>query len=234
MITKMSETNQGLVQPEHIEGSEMTSRGMVWDWPSIVMLGLAVMISIWSFWPEKLVDHKDEKMVEVGQPSPGLWCVDAETGEPLVGMTPRGWFVWMVIAPADMAEKLRLEQEMEQVEKVWTGMADLDRWRRVLIVADKLQAEEWKGEVPAPALIPYEVGLATKRTWATWGSASRVRHVLIEPSGRILMIEPAELDQPGVLKRIAEDIRRRLRAWEGNFDDQPTFSVLSVGGFDLS
>jgi hypothetical protein len=48
------------------------------------------------------------------------------------------------------------------------------------------------------------------------------------------MIEPAELDQPGVLKRIAQDIRRRLRAWEGNFDDQPTFSVLSVGGFDLS
>ena len=127
----MSKTNQGLDLAEVEEGAELTLHGMVWDWPSIVMLGLAVIISIWSFWPEKSADHKDEKIVEVGQPSPGLWCVDAETGEPLMGMTPRGWFVWMVIAPADLAEKQRLEQEMERVEKAWAGMADLDRWRRV-------------------------------------------------------------------------------------------------------
>lgn len=220
----MSETNQGLVRPEQNESAEMTRQTMVWDWPSIVMLGLALIVSIWSFWPEKSANSTDEKIVGVGQPSPGLWCMDPETGEPLMGMTPRGWFVWMVIAPAGSSEKNRLEEEMELVEKVWAGMADLDRWRRVLIVSDKLQAEEFKGEVPAPALIPYEVGLATQRTWATWGQAARVRHVLIEPSGRILMIEPAELDQPGVLNRISEDIRRRLRAWEGNFDDQPTFS----------
>ena len=34
----------------------------------------------------------------------------------------------------------------------------------------------------------------------------------------------AEADQPGSVKRISDEIRRRMQQWEGNFDDQPRFS----------
>jgi len=51
-----------------------------------------------------------------------------------------------------------------------------------------------------------------------------VRHVMVEPTGRILLIEPAETDHPGGLEKIRDDLRRRLRAWEGEFDDLPRFS----------
>ncbi len=226
IITEMSAIDQGLVTPGGDEHEFRSKPGAFWDWPSVVMLIMAVAILVWSFWPVGKAVEDAERTVGVGQTSPGLWCVVPGNGEPLLGMTPRGWFVWMVIGPADLSEKNRLQEELEKLEQVWAEMADLDRWRRVVIVADQNQGVEMGEQVPAPAMIPYEVGLATKRTWATWGQAGRVRHVLIEPSGRILMIEPSEEDQPGVLKRISEEIRRRLRAWEGNFDDQPKFSSL--------
>lgn len=188
------------------------------------MIALALAVSIWSFWPLNLQENRSEPTIATGQRVPGLWCVDSATGEPLLGLLPRGWFVWLVLAPADAAEKLRLDQELGQIQKRWSGMADLDRWRGVVVVADKEQGVAIADRLRALGMIPLDVGLATARTWATWGHAGRVRHVLIEPTGRILMIEPAEADQPGSLKRISDDIRRRMQQWEGNFDDQPRFS----------
>ena len=197
---------------------------MAWDWPSALMIALAVAVSIWAFWPETKGGALPDATVATGQRAPGLWCVDSATSEPLLGLMPRGWFVWLVVAPADDSEKLRLDKELQHVLRAWSGMADLDRWRGVVVVAEKRQGVAVGDELRKSGLPALDVGLATKRTWATWGHAGRVRHVLVEPTGRILMIEPAEADQPGSVKRISDEIRRRMQQWEGNFDDQPRFS----------
>jgi hypothetical protein len=203
---------------------EMAEQAWIWDLPSILMVIAAVVISMICFWPTKPVLESNEKPVSVGLAAPGLWCVDATTGQPALGLVPRGWFTWLVISPAHLNGSNRLDQELQSLEKQWQAMADLDRWRRVVIVTDPRQAEDFLVKVPQPAMIPFDAVLGTARTWKAWGSAERVRHILIEPSGRILMIEPAEMDQPGSVKRIAEDLRRRLQTWEGEFDDLPRFS----------
>jgi len=225
IITKMKTTSQGEVLPDSTTDTEILQERASWDWPSALMIALAVVVSLWCFWPARSNREQPEESLATGQQAPGLWCVDASTAEPLLGLVPRGWFVWLVLAPADAAEKSRLDKELQQIQKTWAGMADLDRWRGVLVVAQKEQGQAIISQMRALGLVsPWDLGLATRRTWATWGYASRVRHVLVEPTGRILLIEPAATEQPGSLKKISDEIRRRIQQWEGNFDDQPRFS----------
>jgi hypothetical protein len=221
----MKTTSQGEVPPDSIIDPVIDPQQHGWDWPSALMIALAVAVSLWCFWPDRNDQKSVAAQVAAGQRAPGLWCVDAATSEPLLGLLPRGWFVWLVLAPADSAEKSRLENELQLIQKTWAGMADLDRWRAVLVVAQKEQALATGDQVRAQGFVtPWDIGLATRQTWETWGHASRVRHVLIEPTGRILLIEPADAEQPGTVKKISDEIRRRLQQWEGNFDDQPRFS----------
>lgn len=195
-----------------------------WDWPSILMIAAALCVTAYCFWPARVISERPDEPVAVGHTAPGLWCVDVQTKEPALGLVPRGWFTWIVLAPGHHKESSRLLDEMPVVEKQWQSMADIDRWRRVVIVSNPEQASDFLLRTPEPANVPFDVVLGTSRTWSTWGSAERVRHILIEPTGRILMIEPAELDHSGTLKRIADDLRRRLQTWEGEFDDLPRFS----------
>lgn len=188
------------------------------------MIAMAVAVSAWSFWPAAAPKEQTAESIAAGKTTPGLWCVDAETREPLLGLLPRGWFIWLTLAPADASDRRMLDEELARLEKTWPGMADIDRWRRVVVASNAQQLRQLEAKKPGPEEVPFDAGLATKRTWATWGQAARIRHVLIEPTGRILMIEPGEAEKPGVLKRFADEIRRRLKAWEGNFDDQPRFS----------
>lgn len=194
------------------------------DVPSILMLLGAALVIAWSFWPTNRKDTGDTARVAVGQFSPPLRCSDPATGEPLLGLVPRGWFVWIVLAPDDDPEGVRLKAELERAETVWKSMADLDQWRRVIVTADALSANELRNRKFEPPLTPVTVGLRRNAGTDVWSGAQRVRHVLVEPTGRILLIEPAETDHPGGLEKIREDLRRRLRAWEGEFDDLPRFS----------
>jgi len=194
------------------------------DVPSILMLLGAVLVIAWSFWPTNRNETGETARVAVGQFSPPLRCSDPATGEPLLGLVPRGWFVWIVLAPDDDQEGDRLKAELTKAETVWKTMADLDQWRRVIVTADDRSANELRSRKFEPHLTPLTVGLRRNAGTDVWSGARRVRHVLIEPTGRILLIEPAETDHPGSLEKIHDDLRRRLRAWEGEFDDLPRFS----------
>ncbi len=194
------------------------------DLPSMLMLLGAVLVIAWSFWPAIRKDDGESARVAVGQFSPPLRCSDPVTGEPLLGLVPRGWFVWIVLAPDDDPEGVRLRAELERAETVWKTMADLDQWRRVIVTADERSATELRSRKFEPHLTPVTVGLRRNAAADVWSGAQRVRHLLVEPTGRILLIEPAETDHPGGLEKIRNDLRRRLRAWEGEFDDLPRFS----------
>lgn len=194
------------------------------DVPSILMLMVAALVIAWSFWPAIRTDNGETTRVAVGQFSPPLRCSDPATGEPLLGLVPRGWFVWIVLAPDDDADGVRLKAELDRAETVWKTMADLDQWRRVIVTADDRTANELRNRKLEPHLTPVTIGLRRNAGTDVWSGARRVRHVLVEPTGRILRIEPAETDHPGSLEKIHGDLRRRLRAWEGEFDDLPRFS----------
>lgn len=194
------------------------------DWVSIGIIGLALLVLAWNFMPRRPGHDTASGQVTAGQFSPPLRAVDPLTGEPMLGLVPRGWFVWIVLAPDDDAGGTRLKAELERAEAVWKTMADLDQWRRVIVTADARTANDLISRKFEPAMTPLAVGLRRPGGDDAWSAAQRVRHVMIEPTGRILLIEPAETDHPGGLEKIRDDLRRRLRAWEGEFDDLPRFS----------
>jgi hypothetical protein len=194
------------------------------DVPSILMLAGAVIVIAWSFWPGANSEPKETVRIAVGTMSPPLRCVDPATGEPLLALVPRGWFVWLVLGPEGDSDGHRLRAEIEKLEPVWNSMADMDQWRRVIVTEQANVAAELDLHGIGPKEIPMAIGLRRKDRPDSWQGAQRVRHILIEPTGRILMIEPAETDHPGGLDKIRNDLRRRLRAWEGEFDDLPRFS----------
>lgn len=211
-------------QPDNILENAADESGFFFDWPSILMILAAVAISAWCFWPTARMESRSQTTIATGQPAPGLWTVDVGTGTPVLGLVPRGWFTWVVLAPAEAKNAGELDQELKELEKTWQAMADLDGWRRVVVVSDKSQGQRLRENPPGPKPTPFDTSQATARTWAAWGSAGKVRHVLVEPTGKILLIEPSELLNPGTLKKISEDLKRRLRAFEGEFDDMPRFS----------
>ena len=194
------------------------------DVHSILMLVGAVLVLAWSFWPAGRTDRPVVSSIAVGNLSPPLRCVDPVTGEPLFGLVPRGWFVWIVLGPDSDPDGSRLRAEIEKAEAVWKTMADLDQWRRVIVTCDDKSAAGLSARGIEPRAIPHAIGLRASSLADSWSGAQRVRHLLIEPTGKILMIEPAETDHPGGLEKIRDDLRRRLRAWEGEFDDLPRFS----------
>lgn len=188
------------------------------------MIGLAVLVLAWNFLHRRNGPDLAGAQVAVGQFSPPLRAIDPSTGEPMLGLVPRGWFVWIVLAPDGDAGGTRLKAELERAEAVWKNMADLDQWRRVVVTADAPSAIDLKSRKFEPLTTPLAIGLRRPGTDDAWSAAQRVRHVMVEPTGRILLIEPAETDHPGGLEKIRDDLRRRLRAWEGEFDDLPRFS----------
>ncbi|MBI1324472.1 hypothetical protein GC170_14980 [bacterium] len=194
------------------------------DVHSILMLVVAALILAWSFWPVAGKDRQDRVPIAVGNLSPPLRCLDPVTGEPLFALVPRGWFVWIVLGPDSDPDGARLKAEIEKVEAVWRTMADLDQWRRVIVTNDETTAESIVARGVEPRTVPHAIGLRAGSNSDSWSGAQRVRHFLIEPTGKILMIEPAETDHPGGIEKIRDDLRRRLRAWEGEFDDLPRFS----------
>lgn len=194
------------------------------DVHSILMLVGAALILAWSFWPEKPTERPEEARIAVGNLSPPLRCMDPVTGEPLFALVPRGWFVWIVLGPDSDPDGARLKAEIEKAEEVWKTMADLDQWRRVIVTNDAKTAESIVARGVEPRMVPHAIGLRAGSQADSWSGAQRVRHLLIEPTGKILMIEPAETDHPGGIEKIRDDLRRRLRAWEGEFDDLPRFS----------
>ena len=204
-------------------GQSVPGRGSSRDWPSILMLAAAAIVVAWRLWPSSSFDRTEAASIAVGKPAPPLRCNDPVSNEPMLALVPRGWFVWIVLAP-DRDSADRTAKELALAETTWQAMADLDRWRRVVVATDETLAKRLLAKPIAPEGIPCEIGLARSRPNAAWGSAERVRHVLIEPTGRILMIEPAESDRPGSLEKIHQNLRRRLRQWEGEFDDLPRFS----------
>ncbi|MFM7132062.1 MAG: hypothetical protein ACKO0V_22155 [bacterium] len=211
-------------QPDNILEDETDEGGLFSDWPSLLMILAAIAISAWCFWPVGTSERAPEKTIATGQAAPGLWTVDVVTGTPVLGLVQRGWFTWLVLAPAEAKNADELARELQQLEKTWKGLADLDGWRRVVVVSDKIQGRQLRENPPGPNLIPFDTSQATARTWAAWGSAEKVRHVLIEPTGKIILIEPSEGLNPGTLEKISDDLKRRLRAFEGEFDDMPRFS----------
>jgi hypothetical protein len=206
--------------------SPADSSSLLGDWPSLLMIFAAVAISAWCFWPSNQQKLPPESTIAIGKPAPGLWTVDLQTGSPLLGLVPRGWFTWVVLAPASPSQSSELNRELKALEETWQTLADLDGWRRVVVVADENLGKRLKDEPLKPILIPFDVSRATLRTWAAWGSAEKVRHILIEPTGKIILIEPSESFNPGTLKKIADDLTRRLRSFEGEFDDMPRFSCF--------
>lgn len=194
------------------------------DAHSILMLVGAVLVLAWSFWPQARTDRQDATRIAVGNLSPPLRCVDPLTGEPLFALVPRGWFVWIVLGPDSDSDGERLKAEIEKSEAVWKTMADLDQWRRVIVTGDEDTAARLTARGVEPRTVPHTIGLRSGSRADSWSGAQRVRHLLIEPTGKILMIEPAETDHPGGIEKIRDDLRRRLRAWEGEFDDLPRFS----------
>ncbi len=211
-------------EPGETKASEAKSPPAPVDLHSILMLAGAALILVWSFWPVAGTDRPDGANVAVGNLSPPLRCVDPVTGEPLFALVPRGWFVWVVLGPDSDPEGARLKAEIEQVEAVWKTMADLDQWRRVIVTTDGETAASLSARGIEPRMVPHAIGLRAGSRNDSWSGAQRVRHFLIEPTGKILLIEPAETDHPGGLEKIRDDLRRRLRAWEGEFDDLPRFS----------
>jgi len=194
------------------------------DLHSLLMLAGAALILIWSFWPDAGTDRPEGANVAVGNLSPPLRCVDPVTREPLFALVPRGWFVWVVLGPDSDPGGARLKAEIEKVEAVWKTMADLDQWRRVVVTTDGETAASLAARGIEPRVVPQAIGLRAGSRNDSWSGAERLRHLLIEPTGKILLIEPAATDHPGGLEKIRDDLRRRLRAWEGEFDGLPRFS----------
>lgn len=227
-MTNQTEKIQQLDPVHGHKGSDPNSETTSYDWPSLLMIAVAIGVSIYSFWPEKQLNEPHPESIREGVTAPGLWALDLKSRQIALGLLPRGWFVWVVLAPAHSREHQKLDIELPALQKQWQTMADIERWRRVIVVADTAQGNDLLAEDLEPAQIPLEIVLGTSRTWASWGAADRVRHILIEPTGRILLIEPGESDQKGSLKKIAEDLRRRLQRWEGEFDDLPRFSQAMI------